>query len=180
MEEWGGHSTRGGSYRAKVALDVLECRLKDLDSQLTRVLQQKRVTNGGKAVREASGDEIDSNRHGGRKQCKLCLSASSAVTSVERAEVSDQVSRALKRGKIRKQEREEKTAKRDSSGSRVAGLNRSEVRSSGANLSKVDLLGLREEAAECDAGRSVTRRPSRPVSALTGKASRSSVVRSRA
>ncbi|CAI7842935.1 unnamed protein product, partial [Closterium sp. NIES-53] len=78
--------TRGGSYRTKVALDVLECRLKDLDSQLTRVLQQKRVTNGGKSVREASGDEIDSDRHGGRKQCKLCLSASSAVTSVERAE----------------------------------------------------------------------------------------------
>ncbi|CAI7774432.1 unnamed protein product [Closterium sp. NIES-53] len=31
---WRGHSTRGGGYRSEVALDVLEGRLKDLDSEL--------------------------------------------------------------------------------------------------------------------------------------------------
>ncbi|CAI7788718.1 unnamed protein product [Closterium sp. NIES-54] len=45
MELWRGHSTRGGGYGAEVALDVLERRLKDLDSELTRVLQKKRVTD---------------------------------------------------------------------------------------------------------------------------------------
>ncbi|CAI7875740.1 unnamed protein product [Closterium sp. NIES-54] len=45
VELWRGHSTRGGGYGAEVALDVLERRLKDLDSELTRVLQKKRVTD---------------------------------------------------------------------------------------------------------------------------------------
>ncbi|CAI7751228.1 unnamed protein product [Closterium sp. NIES-54] len=61
VEQWRGHNTRGRGYQAEVALDVLEGRLKDLDSELDRVLQKKRVMNRGKAVREASGDEIDSN-----------------------------------------------------------------------------------------------------------------------
>ncbi|CAI7811489.1 unnamed protein product [Closterium sp. NIES-54] len=34
VKQWRGHSTRGGGYRSEVALDVLEGRLKDLDSEL--------------------------------------------------------------------------------------------------------------------------------------------------
>ncbi|CAI7844687.1 unnamed protein product, partial [Closterium sp. NIES-53] len=36
VEEWRGHNTRGRGYQAEVALDVLEGRLEDLDSELAR------------------------------------------------------------------------------------------------------------------------------------------------
>ncbi|CAI7866044.1 unnamed protein product [Closterium sp. NIES-54] len=45
VEQWRVHNIRGRGYRAEVALDVLEGRLKDLHSELDRVLQEKRITN---------------------------------------------------------------------------------------------------------------------------------------